>query len=65
MTGNFLHTNDERLALKQLEKSLDIRVYRDLLKIIKIYTLNIISRKEALSLINKIGLDMIHYDNLR
>lgn len=65
MTGGFTNPNEERLAISQMEKSMEYNKYRYITKIFKIYSLNIISRKEAISLINNVGLEDIHFENIK
>ena len=65
VAGNFTNPIEERLAIRQMEKSVEYHKYRYILKVFKIYTLNIITRKEAISLINTVGLEDIHFENMK
>lgn len=44
---------------------MDQRVYRDILKVVKIYVLNLITKREAFDLLSKAGLEDLHLENLK
>ena len=56
MMGNFTHVSEEKMALSQLQKSLAPRMFKYLMKVVKIFMLNVITLKETLRLLRDVRL---------
>jgi hypothetical protein len=59
--GGFTSSGEERGAIRQMEKSIDYKTYRAIAKVVKIYYLNLISKKEVIELLAGVGLEEVHF----
>ena len=53
------------MVFKQVEKNMDTWRYRVFLKIIELYTLNIVTRNETVDLLEEVGIDKVNFDNIK
>lgn len=59
--GGLSSVGEEQAAIRQIEKALDFKAYRVLTKIVRIYYLNLITKKEALDLLSGLALEEPHF----
>ncbi len=60
LPGGFTNINEERFAIKQLEKSVDPKAYKYIIKLVKLYYLNLITKWETFELLAEVGLEANH-----
>lgn len=58
----FTNPSEERALLRQLEKQIDEQTYNYIIKIIKIYYLNIITRNEAFDLLANVQVEELYME---
>ena len=60
LPGGFTNINEERFAIKQLEKSVDPKTYKYIIKLVKLYYLNLITKWKTFELLAEVGLEANH-----
>jgi hypothetical protein len=65
LIGPFANPSEEKSIIRQLEKMVDESSYDYILKVTKLYTLNILTRNEAFDILGGIQADELYLECLR